>query len=140
MGNVEFGMISDIRFNRPINIDNDYICPGGYAMTMAGKDVHFDFEQYEGWVDENDPTILHVEQKYPDEDVMEDNEYPITEAMLSKVTEISEFFVYTGERNETDLKPISVESIMFVLSDKKYKQIYIKEEVLKTAAVCSELG
>ena len=137
---LNFEMHATIKFNRPINSDVDYICPGGYSMTMAGKDVMFDFVEYKGNVDEDDATLLHVKQRWLDEDVLEESEYPITKSMLSKVENISEFFVFTGYKNETDLKPISVESITFVLPDDGNKEIHVKNDVLKSASVCSELG
>lgn len=57
-----FRMYSIIRFNRPI-VDTDYISPGGYEFATPNKTISFDFEEYAGWIDEKDQTLLHTMQK-----------------------------------------------------------------------------
>ena len=114
---LNFEMNATIRFNRPIDLEKDYITPGGYSMTMDGKKITFDFEDYIGNVDEKDPTLLHTEQYSPDDNYIEDNEYEITQTRLRKIEDINEFFVYVGEKGETDLRPVAVEKITFILPD-----------------------
>lgn len=137
---ITFRMHSTIRFNRPINLDNDILSPGGYEMTMSEKEVKFDFDNYEGYVDKDDPSILHAVQKNPSYDCFEDLLF-LTGENLRNVTEINEFFVYTGEDEETDLRPVSVEDITFeVLNDKdEWELIVVYKDVLEKASVCSNI-
>lgn len=105
-----FRLYQSIRFNRPINKKEDYISPGGYEVTMKDKDgkekdVQFDFEDYEGSIDDKDPTILHCMQKNPDMNAFEDLE-TVTEHMLRNITKVTEWFVYTGEPDEVKDNPL----------------------------------
>ena len=136
-----FRMYADIRFNRPIDKENDYISPGGYEMKMAGKNVRFDFEESSCGVDKYDDCLLLAELKNPDYSYIEvDGESgEITEEMLMNVEDIKEFFVFTGEDDETDLKPIAVEGITFVLPYDNWKNIEVKKEICKAAKVCSNI-
>lgn len=134
-----FRMYASIRFNRPIDkTSNDYVSPGGYTMIINGKEIQFDFEDYEGSVDEHDYCLFHSMQKNPDYDTFEDLQQ-ITENDLKNVSEISEFFVFTGEIGETDLKPIAVESITFVLPYKDWTEIKVAKSVCENACICSNV-
>ena len=42
---VNFEMNLVVEFNRKVDLDNDYICPGGFEMTIDGKNVEFDFNE-----------------------------------------------------------------------------------------------
>jgi hypothetical protein len=107
---------------------------------MDGKTVVFDFEQCGFSVDSNDPRVLHVEQRWPDSSYIELNTYKITTEMIRKVEEIKEFFVFTGEEGETDLKPVEVENITFVLPDDGWRDVHVKADVCRSAKVCSNIN
>ena len=44
-------MILQVKFNRPVDEDNDYVVAGGFAMVMNGKAIGFDFEEQEMYID-----------------------------------------------------------------------------------------
>ena len=123
-------MEGSIRFNRPINRDNDYISPGGYEFRFGDKFVQFDFEDYEGYIDKKDPSVLHFMQKNPDIETFPEMG-SLTVEDLENVTGIEEFTVYTGEPGESDIKPVAVKSLCFVLPYQKYRTIGIKPSILR---------
>ena len=85
-----FRMYADVRMNRPVNRDKDYISPGGYEMAMNGRSVRVDFEEYEVWVDDKDSSIVHIMGKNPDYDEFEELGN-ITVSDLCNVSSITEF-------------------------------------------------
>lgn len=109
-----FRMYSKIKFNRPINRDTDCVSPGGYEFVMNGKTVAFDFEDFEGSISKDDPTVLEVMQKNPDYDTFPDLN-SVTVEDLENVEKIEEFYVYTGEDDEpgSDLAPVSLLELWF---------------------------
>lgn len=133
-----FRMCAKIKMNRAIDPNKDFISPGGYEMVMDGKTVTFDFEDYTGGRSADDASILEVEVKNPMYGVYPEMEQ-ITEQMLENVSEIKEFFVYTGEPGETDLRPVSLKSVCFMLPDDNYKQIIVSPDVLKKARITSNV-
>lgn len=133
-----FRMYAGIKFNRPIDKNKDYILPGGYEFVMGEKSIQFDFEHYEGNINKDNGCILDIMVKNPDYDTFADLK-GITKEMLSSVTEIKEFFVYTGESGESDLTPVSLEYISFVLPYEDWAQININDEVIKAACVTNVL-
>ena len=134
---VTFRLYADIRMSRPIDKEKDYICPGGYIMTMGGKSIMFDFEDTYGYILDEDPSVIRVECRNPDHYTYKDLD-SVAEKMLEQVTEIREFFVYTGEYDETNLKPVELISCSFVLPDSDWKEIKIPEAVCKaTELTCN---
>lgn len=113
-----FRLYQTIKFNRPVDKDKDCVSPGGYELKMKDEDgtvktVQFDFEDYEGGIDEKDPTIVHCMQKNPDYNTFEDLN-TVTEDMLRNVTEAVEWFIYTGEPgDENPLYPVEITDILF---------------------------
>ena len=81
-------------------------------MVMNGKTVTFDFEDYEGMIDTEDPRFLHVMQKNPDYAVFHDLEN-ITEEDLKNVEGITEFYIYTGELDDPEIIPVEVTALTF---------------------------
>lgn len=65
---VLYGMHADIRFNRCINRETDYISPGGFEFKMNDTSFQFDFCKYWGEIDAEDAAVLHVTLKQPDTD------------------------------------------------------------------------
>lgn len=135
---VVFRMYSKVRFNRPIDRDTDYISPGGYTMTMDGKSISFDFEDFTGSVNAEDNTVLDIEQRNPDYECFSAlNE--VTIDMLEHVTKINEFFVFTGEAGETDLRPVELLELAFVLPYDNWRQIDVPHEVCADADMGSNI-
>ena len=114
---ITFRLYATIRFDRPINPDEHYISPGGYEMTFNGKTVKFDFTDYTGYVDSDDPCLLHTEQKNPDYAGLDYDEFEglaaLTSDDLHHLESIGEFFVYTGEEGDPEIVPVALESITF---------------------------
>ncbi len=138
MENLTFRMYADIRFNRNIDSDNDFISPGGYQMKMGDKIVSFDFEEYEGTIDPKSPDVLHIECKNPDYNTFEDL-MGLKKENLERVVEIPEFFVFTGEKGETDLKPIKLLSCTFCLPYDNWTNIRIPTAICKKASLCCNI-
>ena len=133
-----FRMHLDIKMNREVNSDKDYISPGGYTMAVPNKVVNFDFSESSISIDKKDRSIIHIEQRNPDY-----NEFPdllsLTEENLESIMDIPEVFIYTGEPGETDLKPVKVLGITFVLPYNNFKNIKIPDSVINKAVVVSNI-
>lgn len=133
---VTFRMIADIRMNRKVDVEKDYISPGSYTMIMGGKEVKFDFCENSIGIDKKNGKIIHIECKNPDYSEFEDLEN-LTEEMLRDISEIEEFFVYTGESNETDLKAVKLLKCQFSFVYNNFEMIDIPKHVCKKAFVTS---
>jgi len=131
-----FRLEGSIRFNKTIPKEHCALSIGGFEMTMAGKSVQFDFEEWKANIDEDEPNLLHFECKNPDEDTFEDIAC-INKFMLSKVEAITEFYVESTELDENNhelgeqtLLPINIESLKFVLPYEDFKSISVSKEVV----------
>lgn len=117
-----FRLYQSIKFNRPIDREKDCISPGGYEMTMKvangeTKSISFDFEDYEGAIDKDDPSVIHCMQKNPDYVCFPDLN-TLTAYMLHNIVSIDEWFIFTGEiediqDGETPLIPIEIRKAVF---------------------------
>lgn len=128
---INFRLYQSIRFNRLVDKEKDFISPGGYELKMRKEDgtlktVQIDFEEYEGCVDKDIPCIVHFIQKNPDYDTFKDLN-TITEHMLCNVTEVVEWFIYTGERvDESPLFPVEIMGAIFkIIGDSTGREIPI---------------
>jgi hypothetical protein len=109
---ITFRMFFSILFDRDIDKDRHYISPGGYEMVFGGKSVQFDFCEYSGYVDENNRRLLHCEVRDPDYDAFPGLKH-LTSDDLKNLTEVKEFYVYTGENGDPEIKPVKVTSLGF---------------------------
>lgn len=112
---ITFRLYQQVKFNRPVDKDNDYVSPGGYEVTMkcedgSTKSVQFDFEEFEGGVSKDDHTIVECTQKNPDLDAFE-GLAEVTEYMLRNIVSVEEWFIYTGEPGEQEDPLVPVEII-----------------------------
>lgn len=116
-------MYAKIKFDREIDENLHYIVPGGYEMTFVNNlgsnptTVSFDFVSYIGNIDKKDPTILHCEMEELDDDTFPESLF--IEHFLGIISEINEFYVYTGEPGEPEINP--VELLELELSNGNYK-------------------
>lgn len=123
-------MLLRVKFNRPVNLDEDYIVAGGFAMVMNGKDVEFDFHnQYHNLVehDSSEDVITLYNPDYEDFPEFEN----ISVDDLKNVTKIEECFVYLGEPGESDLKVEEIKDICFEVFDDKYETISVDSTVIE---------
>ena len=92
---VTFRMCADVKMNRAVDPNKDYISPGGYCMKMGDKFIPFDFEESATSIDKSNPEIIHIEQKNPDYD-----SFPllkeVTKEMIERITEIQEIYENGG--------------------------------------------
>lgn len=100
-------MVMDIKFDRPINPDRHYISPGGYTMICEKQNYSFDFMDYEGSVDKDDPTIFHAEVYHLDRDYSND----MSKFNSKKIENIEEFYIYTGEYDDPEIIPLEILSL-----------------------------
>lgn len=111
---MNFEMNLVVEFNREVDLDNDYICPGGFEMIMNGKYVEFDFTEFQVNLIAGNDRACCFNLRNPDF-----SGYPklkkITAKELKNISAIKECFIYTGEPEETDLKVASVKKIGFVI-------------------------
>ena len=108
-------MAMDIRFNRKLT-KADYVVPGGYEMVFGGRIISFDFMDYYGSIDDDDPTILHCEMEHPDFSAFEEFRNVSSED-LRNVSEIVECYVYIGEECDPELKESEIIAITFWPAD-----------------------
>ncbi len=123
----DFIMNIDIRFNRKLTKE-DYVIPGGYEMVFFGRSVQFDFQDYCGTIDNDDPTVLHCEMEHPIFFEFEDFR-TITDLDLYNISEVIECYVYIGEECNPPLREAEVLGITFLLDNGD--TIKINEEVLQ---------
>ena len=108
-------MAMDIRFNRKLT-KNDYVVPGGYEMVFGDRNIQFDFQNYYGSINEDNPTILHCEMEHPDFSSFEEFR-SVSADDLRNISEIVECYVYIGDECAPELKEIEILAITFWPAD-----------------------
>lgn len=81
-----------VRFNRPLRRD-DNISPGAYDMTIGGRNFRFDFMDFYGTIDPEDPSILYIEHEHLDVGSFPDSK----NIDVPEVEKIIEFFIDCDE-------------------------------------------
>lgn len=108
-------MAMDIRFNRKLKKD-DYVVPGGYEMVFGDRSIQFDFQDYYGSINEDNPTILHCEMEHPDFSSFEEFR-SVSADVLRNISEIVECYVYIGDECDSELKEVEILAITFWLAE-----------------------
>ena len=117
-----------IKLDRPIIRDKHIISIGGFEMAFDnGKTVRFDFLDFNGHIESDDPSVLNFELSCLDVDAFPDSEFLKTFA--GRVTSIKEFYVYTGEAEDPEINPIELKAL-FLYNDHS-EQISIDRSLLK---------
>ena len=98
----------DVKFDKPIDKERDFISPGGYEIELKdGRRIRYDFMDYKGYIDTNDRSILHIIHSNLDID-----SFPESKALLDikseDISKIIECYIYTGESDENRIKPIKI--------------------------------
>lgn len=126
---MNFEMNFVVEFNRDVDLDNDYICPGGFEMIMNGKNVEFDFTEFQLDIIAGNDRLCCFNLRKPDF-----NSYPrlrkITAKELKNISAIKECYIYTGEPGETDLEVMSVKKIGFVILGEKAVFAEVQSKVI----------
>ena len=107
-------MAMDIRFNRKLT-KNDYVVPGGYEMVFGDRSIQFDFQDYYGSINDDNPTVLHCEMEHPDFSSFEDFR-SVSADDLRNISEIVECYVYIGDECDPELKEVEILAITFWLA------------------------
>ena len=124
-------LYATVKFNRPIDLDNgDYLSFGGYEMTINDKSFQFDFFTYYGKIDENDSSIIHIEQRELDEDMLSQSDIDYLDNTPINITEIKEFCCYTPNDNPLEISEII--ELELVNCSGEYS---IPEDVIKSADI-----
>ena len=108
-------MTMDIRFNRKLT-KNDYVVPGGYEMVLGDRNIQFDFQDYYGSINDDNPTVLHCEMEHPDFSSFEDFR-SVSADDLRNISEIVECYVYIGDECDPELKEVEILAITFWLAE-----------------------
>lgn len=119
-----------VKFNRPVDLEKDYIVPGGYSMIMDGKEVEFDFCQCSSGISNEDSSVVIFSVTGMDYD-----SFPALRKLrikdLKNISSIRECFIYTGEPGESDLKVESIKNILFILPHNKPWVIDVPKKLIK---------
>lgn len=125
-----FRLYQTVKFNRPVDSEKDIVSAGGYALTMKDEDgnektISFDFEDSEVH-GASDDCIKYIIQKNPDYSSFPDLN-TVTEYMLHNITDVIEWYIYTGEDdNEDPLFPVKISNVMItIINDSTGKDIPI---------------
>lgn len=120
-----YKMTADILFDREIT--NHYISPGGYEISdKEGNNVQFDFETYYGFIDDVDRRVLHI-----DVQTLDLSSFPGAASLESAIRCIdcfTEFFIYTGEETDPEIKTARISNVKFFTDDGE--ELCVKEECL----------
>lgn len=119
-----------IKFSRNVDKKKDYISVGGFEMIMNGHTVNFDFCTSYGNISRFNPDVCIFDLEEADYD-----SFPGFKAVsaddLKNISSITECFVYTGENGESDLEAVSIENMIFFITDEDEPAIDVSERVLK---------
>lgn len=118
-------MYATVLFDRVIT-DKHYIAPGGYAIKdKDGNELYFDFEYYEWDESCKGSEIIWIRHQWLDL-----SEYPNAkdlENYLNNLDEFTEFYIYTGEKNEDpEINPVKILNMEFYDEDGKIYKINSK--------------
>ena len=119
-----------VKFNRPVDFNKDYVVPGGYEMVMKGKPIQFDFNHNNYGISKFDSSVVIFSLSGADLECFPEFDN-VTVDDLQHISEIIECFVYLGEPGESDLNVVSVEKITFLLPFKKISVIDVPQNVIE---------
>lgn len=112
-------MYALIRFDREIDPEKHYISPGGYEVVLEdGAIVAFDFDDFNGYIDDDDRTLLHCYMK--NLDVVSFPGATVLKKYCGTIKKFEEFYIYTGEGNiaeEEDINPVELVVVSLTNND-----------------------
>ena len=107
-------MYITLKMDRDIQIPEHYVSVGGYELSFAnGESVGFDFYESCGSVDPYDKSVIHFELRDLDTDSFPESEKLVRLLLTSKVKELVECYVYTGEERESEINPSAITEMWF---------------------------
>lgn len=126
-------MFITVKMDRPIDTDKHYISPGGYELLFGnGESVAFDFYESYGNIDKNDESTIHFELCDLDTDSFPEAEKLAGLLIGSRVKEITECYIYTGEEDgKEEINPLKITEMYFnVFNGKDTTTVEIGESIL----------
>lgn len=131
---MDFEMNARVRMSREFDFYKDNISVGGYVIEVDGEQYSFDFNGYRYAKDGKNLEITGTalfEEYYPDVE-------NITAETIKKMSRFTDFFIFTGEKGETDLKPVKLLSCSFTFLDTA-EVVILPPEVIKKSVVASNI-
>lgn len=93
-----------LKMDRPIDKKLHYISPGGYEFETAdGKRYGLDFTLSEGCIDPINSSMIEFTLKHADYEAFP--EIAELRNKLKDIVRIVEFYIYTGEDGEPEIRP-----------------------------------
>lgn len=124
-------LYATIKFNRPIDVDNgDYLSFGGYEMTINNKSFQFDFFAYYGRIDKEDSSVIHIEQRELDEELLSQEDIDYLDNTPINITKIGEFCCYTPNDN-----PLEIAEILEIELANCSGEYSVSKDVIKSADI-----
>lgn len=124
------GMVFTLQMDREIDKDKHFISPGGYEFKSneSEEPLQFDFYEYSGYTDSNDKTKILFETKILDDQSFPEITDKLTKSFCKNITEIIEFYIYTGEDEDPELNLSKIIDMNLLFTDGT--KIDIKPEVI----------
>lgn len=122
-------MIAEIKFNREIDPDKDFVSPGGYHFLAKGKKIDFDFMNCAGYVNKKDRSVLHIEGACPDVDSF-DCIKSITADDFRNIDNIDDFYVHICGDDLMVKSILSIELEFYHETSDEYEVIKVSDSVL----------
>ena len=125
-------MSLSLTMDRMINKKIHYISPGGYELRFEnGESIAFDFNEYAGTVD---GYSIHCDLSKLDTDSFPNAKRLADTLLTSKVSEIVECYVYTGEDDgNAQINPLGINHMSFEIFDgdnDTWSEVKIGEDIL----------
>lgn len=118
--------------------ENELISPGGYTFISNGKEYIFDFENYEGWTEENsgkDGFFMVMQCKNPDYNY--ENSSEITPDVIANISKIEDFYLDL-EGCEEDLKVLGINNVqvLFYFQNGGYAEFNLPDKMFEEVLPC----
>lgn len=95
-----------VRMDRSVDLDHHYISPGDFEVTANEKQYQFGFCLSNGYVHEEDPTIVSFTLEEPDYAAFPD--MAELKNNLNKITKFDDFYIFTGEEEDPEINPVEL--------------------------------
>lgn len=107
-----------LKMDRPIQKDLHYISPGGYEFETEDRKIYgMDFTLSEGCIDTKDSSIIEFTLKHADYESFP--EMAELRNKLEDIVRITEFYIYTGEDGEPEIRPEKILEFQITDSGRK---------------------
>ena len=122
-------MTFGVEFDRKVDCKEHYISPGGYEIDIDREKIQFDFCNFAGDINKQNPTVVNYEVYIPDTEAFPEMER-LTFQMLTQAKNLKfeDFFIYTGEYDDPEIIPLFIEDLIlyfdegiFEWPEKKFK-------------------